>query len=428
MKFFCWQKHFYQIQKVNENFMWIIVRVLIGIVVLVLLEYYFTRKINRVFKTLFPEFPVKNKRLIIYLFLILLNLYPALLIFNALYAAITKQSVSFPQNIFADYLLLYPFWVLIILILQVSALFFFIDLLKLIFYPLYKKHKEKLYRIQVKIFLALTVFFIVYIPARIIYDYYNVDVRTTEYKKKDLPDALSGFKIAFISDIQADRYTDESRLLNYVNKINKEKPDLVLIAGDVITSSPDYIETAAKFIGKIKTNYGVYSCVGDHDNWAYRQDYVRSLKEVEGALTKYHVEMIDNGMKYINIDSTRIGITFITNTYVSDISETTLENLSASNKAEFQIFLTHQPREFLINSAVKNNYDLFLAGHTHGGQITLLFPFVQLTPTLVETNYIKGDYYFGKMLAVVCGGLGMSLAPVRYNSTPEIVIITLKSI
>lgn len=407
--------------------MWIILRVLIAVLVLSLLEYYFTRKVNRVFKTLFPEFPRKKKYLIIYVFLTLLNLYPVLLIINAIYAAITKQSVAFPQNIFADYLLLYPFWVLIILILQVSSLFFFIDLLKLIFYPLYKKHKHKLYRLQVKIFLVLTLLFLIYIPARIIYDYNSVDVRQVDFFKNSLPSELKGFKIAFISDVQADRYTDEARLKRYVDKINEANPDLVLIAGDVITSSPDYIETAAKYIGKIKSTHGTFSCVGDHDNWAYRQDYVRSLREITQALNQYNVEMPDNELRFIQIDSSRIGITFITNTYVSDISETTLQNITSSNKAEFKIFLTHQPQEFLINSALKNKYDLFLAGHTHGGQITLVFPFIQLTPTLVETRYIKGDFYFNDMLAIVCGGLGMSLAPVRYNSTPEIVVITLKS-
>jgi len=407
--------------------MWIIVRVLIGVVVLFLLEYYFTRKVNRVFKTLFPDYSVKKKKIIIYSFLVLLNLYPAILIFNAIYAAITKQSVAFPQNTFADYLLLYPFWVLIILILQVSVLFFFVDLLKLILYPLYKKHKEKLYRLQVKLFLALTLFFAVYVPARIIYDYNTVDIRSVNYLKKNLPKELDGFKITFISDIQADRYTDEKRLKRYIDKINESNPDLVLIAGDVITSTPDYIETAAKYIGKIKSRYGIYSCVGDHDNWAYRQDYVRSLREIKKSLNDYNIEMPDNELRFIDIDSSRIGITFITNTYVSDVSETTLKNLAGSNKADFKIFLTHQPQEFLINSATKNNYDLFLAGHTHGGQITLLFPFIQLTPTLFETQFIKGDFYFDNMLAVVCGGLGMSLAPVRYNSTPEIVIITLKN-
>jgi uncharacterized protein len=408
--------------------MWIIGRVLIGVIILFLLEYYFTRKLNRVFKTLFPEYPVKKKKVILYLFLVLLNHYPVILIINAVYAAITKQSVSFPQNIFADYLLLYPFWVLIILILQVSVLFFFVDFLKLIFYPLYKKHKTRLYRVQVKIFLALTLFFVTYIPARIIYDFNTVELRAVDYTKKNLPKELEGIKIAFIADIQADRYTDEKRLMRYVNKINESKPDLVLIAGDVITSTPDYIETAAKYIGKIESKYGTYSCVGDHDNWAYRQDYVRSLNEVKEALNIYNIEMPNNELRYIEIESSRVGISFVTNTYVSEISETTLQNLASSNKSDFKIFLTHQPQEFLINSASKNNYDLFLAGHTHGGQITLLFPFIQLTPTLFETKYIKGDFYFNDMLAVVCGGLGMSLSPVRYNSTPEIVLITLRNI
>jgi len=405
--------------------MWIILRVLIGIVVLALLEYYFTRKLNRVFKTLFPNYPRKKKYIIIYSFLILLNLYPAILIFNAIYAAITKQSVAFPQNIFADYFLLYPFWTLIILILQVSALFFFVDLLKLIFYPLYKKHKEKLNPLQVKIFLALSIFFAIYIPARIIYDYNSVNVRTVYYEKDALPKDLEGFKIAFITDVQADRYTDGKRLNRYVEMINNQNPDIVLIAGDVITSSPDYIETAAKYIGKIESRFGTYSCIGDHDNWAYRQDNIRSLRAVSDALNKHNVKMLDNELRFFESDSSRIGVTFITNTYVSEISEITLKNIAASNTSDFRIFLTHQPQDFLIQSAVDNSYDLFLAGHTHGGQITLVFPFIQLTPTLIETRYIKGDFYFNNMLAIVCGGLGMSLAPVRYNSTPEIVMIEL---
>lgn len=407
--------------------MWIIVNVLIGIAVLTILEYYFTRKLNRAFKTLFPIYPVRKKKIIIYSFLVLLNLYPVVLIFNAVYAAITKQSVSFPQNNFADYLLLYPFWVLIILILQVSVLFLFVDLLKLLLYPVYKKHKQKLYPVQVKIFLALVVFFAVYIPARVIYDYNFVDVRQVEYKKNNLPKDLEGFKIAFIADVQADRYTDEKRLQRYVDKINSQNPDLVLIAGDVITSSSDYIKTAGKFIGKINSKNGTYSCVGDHDNWAYRRDYVRSLREVKESLQNNTVEMPDNELRYIDFDSSRIGITFITHNYVTKISETTLRNISSSNKADFKIFLTHQPQEFLINRAVKDKYDLFLAGHTHGGQITLLFPFIQLTPTIFETKYIKGDFVFNNTLAIICGGLGMSLAPIRYNSTPEIVMITLKS-
>lgn len=407
--------------------MWIIFRVLIGVVILFLLEYYFVRKLNLVFKVLFPGFSVKKKKIILYSFLVLLNLYPAILIFNAIYAAITKQSVAFPQNTFADYLLLYPFWVLILLILQVGVLFLFVDVFSFIPRIIYKKHREKINVWKVRIFLALALFFAFYVPARIIYDYNSVNIRFVDFTKENLPKDIDGLKIAFITDVQADRYTDDARLKKYIDNVNDQNPDLVLIAGDVITSTPDYINTAAKYIGKIKSTYGTYSCVGDHDNWAYRRDNIRSLKEITEALERYNVKMLDNEIKYLQIDSSRIGITFITNTYVSEISETTLRNLSASNKGDLKIFLTHQPQDFLISSAVEHSYDLFLAGHTHGGQITLVFPLIQLTPTLVETKYIRGDFLFDKTLAVVCGGLGMSLAPIRYNSTPEIVILRLKS-
>ncbi len=405
--------------------MWIIIRVLIAVVFLFLIQFYFARKVKLSVRTLFPNFPDKKRKTILFVFLLLLNAYPVLLIINSVYAAITKQSIVFPQNVLADYLILYPFWIFFIIIVQTCLFFLIIDLFKLLLFPLYKKYKEKLYPLQAKLFLAVIAFFIIYVPVRVIYDYHKVNIRFVEFKKDNLSEDLVGFKIAFITDVQADRYTDDARLKKYIDAVNSADPDLVLIAGDVITSTPNYIETAAKYIGRLNSNYGIYSCVGDHDNWAYRRDTKRSRKEITDALNAYDVEMVDNDVKIIEKGNAKIGITFITNTYVETISDDLLNILAESNHTDFKIFLTHQPQDFLIQSAKQNNYDLFLAGHTHGGQITFLFPFIHLTPTLVETKYIKGDFYFDSMHAIVCGGLGMSLAPVRYNSTPEIVIITL---
>jgi predicted MPP superfamily phosphohydrolase len=127
----------------------------------------------------------------------------------------------------------------------------------------------------------------------------------------------------------------------------------------------------------------------------------------------------------INVDGAEIEITFITNTYVSTVDDKILDTLSSGNHGDLKIFLTHQPRPYLIAAAKKNNFDLYLCGHTHGGQLSLVFPFIQLTPTMIETNYIQGNFRFGDMLMIVTRGLGMSLAPLRYNSTPEIVLITI---
>ena len=407
--------------------MWIILRLLIGITLLLVVELYFVKKTNLSVRNLFPKFYEKKYPVIRRIFLIWLNLYPIALICIFVYFAISGEYVSSPDNKIIDYLLIYPFWCFFILMTQVGLYFLIIDVLKLLLLLYYKKHRDNLLRVQSIVILVLVGFFIIYIPVRVIYDYNVVSVRTVEYQKQNLPESLNNFKIAFISDIQADHYTDEGRLSNFINMINELEPDLVLIAGDLITTGPKYIELSAKEVGKIKAKYGVYSCVGDHDNWAYRNDYKKSVTEIKNSLMHNNVEMIDNGKRLINVDGAEIGITFVTNTYVGKVRNEVLDSLSSSCTGDLKIFLTHQPRPYLIKAAQNNHFDLYLCGHTHGGQLSLVFPFIQLTPTMIETNYIQGDFWFGDMLMIVTRGLGMSLAPIRYNSTPEITLITLQN-
>ena len=403
--------------------MWIILRLLIGITLLLAVELYFIKKTNLSVRTFFPIFYQNKYPTIRRIFLIWLNLYPIVLIIIFIYFAISGEYVSSPDNKIIDYLLIYPFWCFFILTTQVGIYFLIIDFLKLLLLPYYRKHRNYLLRIQSVVILVMVGFFIFYIPVRVIYDYNAVSIRTVEFKKETLPYALNNFKIAFFSDIQADHYTDEGRLGNFISKVNELDPDLVLIAGDLITTGPKYIGLSAKEVGKIKAKYGVYSCVGDHDNWAYRNDYKRSIKEIKNTLQLNNVTMIDNGKKIITVDDAEVGITFVTNTYVGKVQDEMLDSLSSNCTGDFKIFLTHQPRKNLIRAAQKNHFDLYLCGHTHGGQLSLVFPFVQLTPTMIETNYIHGDFWFGDMLMIVTRGLGMSLAPIRYNSTPEITLI-----
>ncbi len=407
--------------------MWIILRLLIGISLLLAVELYFIKKTNLSVRNLFPKFYQNKYPLIRRIFLIWLNLYPVVLIIIFIYFSISGEYVSSPDNKIIDYLLIYPFWIFFILITQVGLYFLIIDFLKLLLLPYYRKHRDNLLRFQSIVVLVIVGFFMFYIPVRVIYDYNAVSVRTVEYQKQNLPETLNNFKIVFISDIQADHYTDDGRLSNFISMINELEPDLVLIAGDLITTGPKYIGLSAKEVGKIKAEYGVYSCVGDHDNWAYRNDYKKSITEIRNSLMHNNVEMIDNGKRMINVDGAEIGITFVTNTYAGKVRDEMLDSLSSNCTGDLKIFLTHQPRPYLIEAAQKNHFDLYLCGHTHGGQLSLVFPFIQLTPTMIETNYIQGDFWIGDMLMIVTRGLGMSLAPIRYNSTPEITLITLQN-
>jgi predicted MPP superfamily phosphohydrolase len=339
--------------------MWIILRLLIGISLLLAVELYFIKKTNLSVKKLFPIFYQNKYPLIRRIFLIWLNLYPVVLIIIFIYFAISGAYVSSPDNKLIDYLLIYPFWCFFILTTQVGIYFLIIDFLKLLLLPYYRKHRNYLLRIQSVVVLVVVGFFMIYIPVRVVYDYNAVSIRTVEFKKETLPDALNNFKIAFIADIQADHYTDEGRLSNFINKVNELDPDLVLIAGDLITTGPKFIELSAKEVGKLKAKYGVYSCVGDHDNWAYRNNHRKSITEVKNSLMHNNVEMIDNGERMINVDGAEIGIAFITNTYVSKVDDGILDTLSSGCGGDLKIFLTHQPRPYLIEAAQKNHFDLY---------------------------------------------------------------------
>jgi predicted MPP superfamily phosphohydrolase len=255
-----------------------------------------------------------------------------------------------------------------------------------------------------------------------------VSTRITELKVENLPKSLHDFKITFISDTQADWYTDYERITNYIETANATNPDIILLAGDVITGTPRYIQKGADALGKLKAKYGVFTCVGDHDNWAYREDNARSLREISTALSRVGVEMVDDDIRIVNVDSASIKIAFATYTYSRRIQQRELEQLANGNgEHDVDIFLTHQPNEFMVDIISDLNYDLYLAGHTHGGQLTILFPFLNLTPTLMETKYVKGDFFLDDLKIIVNRGLGMSIAPVRYNSTPEVTVVVLKN-
>lgn len=406
-----------------------IMRLTIALFIFFIVEFYFYKRFKNSFTTIFPSFDKTKLKKKIRSIIIFTNLYPAILIIYFVYLMISDASrMSAIENSLFDWLLVYPFWASLLIIVQSFVFLLPIDLVRMITFPFYKKYGESVKRkISIVALIIIGISF-VYVPLRIAYDYYFVSTRVTTLEVENLPENLNGFRIALIADTQADWYTDEKRLNNYIETVNEANPDLVLIAGDIITSAPRYIQQGADAFKYLSAKYGVYTCVGDHDNWAYRDDQTRSLREISAALESAGVEMVDNENRIIQVDSSTIKIAFATFTYSRRVDPAELELLAKENyKYDISIFLTHQPNESLISFADQLGYDLFLAGHTHGGQLTILFPFLELTPTLMETKYVKGDFYMNDMKIIVNRGLGMSVAPIRYNSTPEVTIIVLQN-
>ncbi len=392
----------------------------------IVIEIYFLRNITNSFQYLFPKFRNKILKIVLIFLLCFFNLFLAYLLISGIIALISNTRVFVPENELINYLLTYPFVYFLIFIFQVCLFFIIIDILKLILLPFHNFIKYPIKKIEYITKLSITVFFIFYIPIRMIYDFNEIEINEINFYKKSLPKQLQNLKIVFVSDIQADQFTNGKRLENFINKINSINPDIVLIGGDLITSTPNYINTSINALSKIKSKYGIYTCIGDHDNWAYREDTQRSIREIKNGLEKYNIQLVDNDKRLINLRGDKILINFITHNYANPIPQKVLEDLSKDSlNSDLKIFLTHQPRQFLIDEAIKNNYDLFLAGHTHGGQVTFIFPFIHISPSILETKYVRGTFQIKNTLGIVTRGLGFTFVPFRYNSTPEITVINL---
>jgi predicted MPP superfamily phosphohydrolase len=259
------------------------------------------------------------------------------------------------------------------------------------------------------------------VPARVYSDTLRLRTRETELRVADLPAELDGFRIVQIADLQADGRTKGDKLQAYVDRVNQLKPDLILFAGDLVTSGTDYVETGAEAMGKMESRYGIYACLGDHDFFSNRQ-------MVAASLQKNGVTVLDNVAAIVPVGPSFISIAGITNVYARP--RPTPDALEAIEQqrpdAPVDIFLTHQPSPAIVDYATAKGYDLFVAGHTHGGQIVFPLPGFLLTGSSFETRYVTGFYDVGRMLASITNGLGLTLAPIRYHAPAEVTLILLR--
>ena len=105
--------------------------------------------------------------------------------------------------------------------------------------------------------------------------------------------------------------------------------------------------------------------------------------------------------------------------FSKDQSSNNLDAYFTNHKNNFLILLDHQPRRII--EASKDGYDLYLAGHTHGGAF---FPNQLFTSLIHKLDY--GRKNFSDMTAIVTSGYGFFGIPVRLGVNPEYVVIDLK--
>jgi len=347
-------------------------------------------------------------------------LYLAVLPISSLLGYLLGFSTSFQGSPFFDTAFTYPFWIGIAFGVQLFILLLVIGLAKLTLLPLYRRNRARLRALEAWVVVAAVGLTAVYVTARVYSDTFLLRTRTTELRVAGLPDELTGFRIVHIADVQVDRRTNGSKLEAYVETVNGLKPDLILFSGDAVTSGTAFVDQAAETFSKLQARYGIYACLGDHDYFAGRDLVVDRLRS-RGLV------VLENETATLPLDKGSIVITGVTNVYRNSLSDGTVDRLARElPEGSTRILLTHQPSTWLVEMAADRKYDLFLAGHTHGGQIAFPLPGFLLTGSSFETKYVTGFHSVGSMLVSVNNGLGLTLAPIRYHAPAEVTLIVLR--
>lgn len=331
--------------------------------------------------------------------------------------ALGRESFSIAPSGVADWLLVYPFWIALLVMLQSVPL---LALLDLAFVAGSRRvGRDRARRARAISCFAVIAVFAVYTPARIVIERDDLELHHYQVGNGAPEKAL---RIAFLADLQLDAHTDRARAAEVVERLNREQPDLVLSGGDWINSGADYIDAAAEAAGALRARLGVTSVRGDHEHFAYR-DRDRSVDAVTRALAARGVEVIHNQVRWIDHNGARIAILYLSYNYIVRTPEPEIEGLLAlADGADYSILVTHQLDDRLA-ALIEDRVDLALVAHTHGGQVNPFIGVAHVSLARVETPYVAGRYRRGATTIIVTSGVGFSIAPFRYASPATIEII-----
>lgn len=247
-----------------------------------------------------------------------------------------------------------------------------------------------------------------------IYSREEYRIENIKLPSRNLPPQLEGLRIAMISDVHVGMYMLEDDMLKYTEAINNLKPDMIFIPGDFVTSKTEEIYPFVKAFSGLKSKYGIYTCLGNHD---YFGDPNVITEKVRGIGMK----VLRNETEELEINGAKLMLSGVDDGRHANFEKVSYEATSLNTT---RVLLCHKP--YYFDAAVAGKFDFMLSGHTHGGQIVLVdFLGIKLTPAALASQYISGKYRRGNSLLYVSRGIGTVGLPVRVNCPPEITVFTL---
>lgn len=277
-----------------------------------------------------------------------------------------------------------------------------------------KKPKNKTKRILLSL-LSLLILLIIALP---FYAWkvepFLVHVNHVELGKKNERTPLN---VVQISDLQVSEYYETNRLDKVIEKVNAQKPDILLFTGDLFDNYSKYPEQSAPMIEKLKAfkaNIGKYAVWGNHDYGG-------------GAVRVYEDVMSAGGFTVLRNQGETLTLSDGRQVFLGGLDDSLLGNPSVSDTLayrqnyDYAITMTHEPD--VADAFIGTDTQLVLAGHSHGGQVWL--PFYPIKNVLAE-KYTRGLYQLDAITQLyVNTGIGTTSIHARFGVIPEVTQFTI---
>ena len=246
---------------------------------------------------------------------------------------------------------------------------------------------------------------------------YNMNhILKTQYNIDTYKTLSKDYKIAMIADLHYPTSTNKKDLNRLVNRIADEKPDFVMLCGDIIdenTDSQERIETF-EILGKLSKLSQVFYVYGNHDTGKHSFYNCIPSNKLESLIENYGIHVLNDEQTLLNDEISIIGRKDYSLHQRRDIKSFEI------NTDTYNIVIDHQPKN--LEDCSQSNIDLHLSGHTHADQIFPLYYIYELL-NINELNY--GQKYINLMSAINTSGVSGWGFPIRTEHHSEFVIVNI---
>lgn len=229
-----------------------------------------------------------------------------------------------------------------------------------------------------------------------------------------------GLKIAVLTDLHVGSpFNDLARLKEIVALTNAQQPDLIVLLGDYLIggiTGGAFIEPEpiAQGLKDLHAQIGVFAVLGNHD-WAIDGERVRK------ALQDVNITVLENDAVRITSNNKDLWIAGVADAWTRKVDiPKILAKIDDKNPV---LLLTHNPDIF---PKTDSRIDLVLAGHTHGGQVSLPIIGSPVVPSHFGQRYAKGLVNEKDHQIFISSGIGTSIFPIRFCVPPEIAVLQIE--